>query len=135
MAFTTCLFVLWICTITGAKEFQIGGTIKLPCNVPSTFTEFSWTKFATVLAKYTVSGSSFVSNDGRVDVITPEKAGKLGELTIKDITRHDSGNYTCTALVRNGPLKETSFTVTVVELTSTKSSTSGMTTSVKEIGN
>ncbi|XP_061174442.1 uncharacterized protein LOC133183505 isoform X1 [Saccostrea echinata] len=127
MVFTECLIVLWICTNTQAVEYQIGDTIKLQCNLPASFTQFSWTRSGTLLAEYNnVTGELFVSKDSRVE-ITLQKDGNLGKLIIKEITSHDTGNYTCTAYVSNGPSIHTLLKVTVVESTSTKLTTVGTT--------
>ncbi|XP_061174443.1 uncharacterized protein LOC133183505 isoform X2 [Saccostrea echinata] len=56
-----------------------------------------------------------------------QKDGNLGKLIIKEITSHDTGNYTCTAYVSNGPSIHTLLKVTVVESTSTKLTTVGTT--------
>lgn len=97
-----------------AEEFLVGTTLKLPCNVPESFSKFTWDKSATLIAEVK-EGSPAVAADPRVSVDTNEN---LGELSIRNILEHDAGDYFCTVEFSDRLPQTTRYTVYIVDSTS-----------------
>ncbi|XP_052701845.1 uncharacterized protein LOC128178641 isoform X2 [Crassostrea angulata] len=102
-----------------AEEFLVGTTLKLPCNIPESFSEFTWDKSATLIAEVK-KGTASMATDPRVSVDTKEN---LGELSIRNIVEHDAGEYSCTVEFSNRLPQTTTYTVYIVDSTSKPPST------------
>lgn len=103
-----------------AQVFLVGTTLKLPCNVPESFSEFTWKNSGTVIAGVKKGSSQVTQSDPRVSVDENEN---LGELSIRDIVFHDAGVYSCTVEFSDRIPQITEYTVYIVESTSKPPST------------
>nr|XP_034325210.1 uncharacterized protein LOC105324993 isoform X2 [Crassostrea gigas] len=93
------------------EVFLVGTTLKLSCNVPESFSKFTWQKFATLLAEVEKGSPQMAPSDPRVSVDTNEN---FGELSIRNILEHDAGNYSCTVEFSDRLPQTTTYKVYIV---------------------
>lgn len=102
------------------EVFQVGTTLRLSCNVPESFSKFTWENSATLLAEVEKGSPQMTPSDPRVSVDTNEN---FGELSIRNILEHDAGEYSCTVEFSNRLPQTTTYTVYIVDSTSKPPST------------
>lgn len=109
------VFGLFLHVHAQTEVFLVGTTLKLSCNVPESFSKFTWQNFATLLAEVEKGSPQMAPSDPRVSVDTKEN---FGELSIRNILEHDAGNYSCTVEFSDRLPQTTTYKVYIVDSTS-----------------